>query len=137
MPQLVDLVVAARILLDVGVGPGQVGLGLVVVEVADEVLDGVVREELAEFRVQLGRKRLVVGQHQRRPLNLFDDRRHRERVVDDETAESGEERLRAFHGEVVDESPGRVDGLDARHVGPAAHEQATKGCHGPTEGVIV
>ena len=49
---------------------GQVRLGLVVVEVADEVLDRVVREELAELRVQLGRQRLVVGQHQRRLVVL-------------------------------------------------------------------
>ena len=45
---------------------GQVGLGLVVVEVADEVLDRVVREELAELGVQLGGQRLVVGEDQRR-----------------------------------------------------------------------
>ena len=53
-----------EVLLDVGVGAGQVRLGLVVVEVADVVLDGVVREELAELRVQLGSQRLVVRQDQ-------------------------------------------------------------------------
>ena len=67
MAQLVDLVVPARVLLDVRVRPGQVRLGLVVVEVADEVLDGVVREELAELGVELGGERLVVGQHERGP----------------------------------------------------------------------
>ena len=70
--ELVDLLVPARVLLDVRVGPGQVGLGLVVVEVADEVLDGVVREELAELGVQLGRQGLVVGQDQGRLLVLGD-----------------------------------------------------------------
>ena len=79
--QPVDLVVAARVLLDVRVRPGQVRLGLVVVEVADEVLDGVVREELAELGVQLGGQRLVVGQHQRRPVHLLDDGRDRERLA--------------------------------------------------------
>ena len=78
MPQPVDLVVAARVLLDVRVAPGQVRLGLVVVEVADEVLDGVVREELAELGVELRGKRLVVGDHERRPVGLLDDLRHRE-----------------------------------------------------------
>ena len=78
VPQPVDLVVAARVLLDVGVAPGQVRLGLVVVEVADEVLDGVVREELAELGVELRGERLVVGDHERRPVGLLDDRRHRE-----------------------------------------------------------
>jgi hypothetical protein len=44
--QPVDLVVDRRVLLDVGVARGHVGLGLVVVVVADEVLDPVVGEEL-------------------------------------------------------------------------------------------
>ena len=57
-----------RVLLDVGVAPGQVRLGLVVVEVADEVLDRVLREELAELGVELGRERLVVGEDEGRPV---------------------------------------------------------------------
>ena len=64
----VDLVVARRVLLDVGVAPGQVRLGLVVVEVADEVLDRVVREELAELGVELGGERLVVGEDEGRAV---------------------------------------------------------------------
>ena len=72
VPQPVDLVVAARVLLDVRVAAGQVRLGLVVVEVADEVLDGVVREELAELGVELRGERLVVGQDQRRPVGPGD-----------------------------------------------------------------
>ena len=68
--QLVDLVVPAGVLLDVRIRPGQVRLGLVVVEVADEVLDRVVREERPELGVQLRRKRLVVGQDERRLLVL-------------------------------------------------------------------
>jgi hypothetical protein len=43
-----------------------VGLGLVVVVVADEVLDRVVREELAELAVELRRQRLVGREHERR-----------------------------------------------------------------------
>ena len=49
---------------------GQVRLGLVVVEVADEVLDRVLREELAELGVELRGERLVVGEDQRRPVGL-------------------------------------------------------------------
>ena len=70
VPQAVDLVVARRVLLDVRVAARQVRLGLVVVEVADEVLDGVVREELAELGVELRGQRLVVRQHQRRLVVL-------------------------------------------------------------------
>jgi hypothetical protein len=49
MSQAVDLVVDRRVLLDVEVLMGNVGLGLVVVVVGDEVLDLVLREELAEL----------------------------------------------------------------------------------------
>ncbi len=73
--QLVDLVVAAGVLLDVRVAARQVRLRLVVVEVADEVLDRVVREEVAELAVELRRERLVVGQHQGGPVDLLDDPR--------------------------------------------------------------
>ena len=71
----VDLVVAARVLLDVGVAAGQVRLGLVVVEVADEVLDLVLREELAELGVELRGERLVVGEDEGRLVVLLDDLR--------------------------------------------------------------
>ena len=66
VPQAVDLVVARRVLLDVRVAAGQVRLGLVVVEVADEVLDLVVREELAELGIELRGERLVVGEDEGR-----------------------------------------------------------------------
>ena len=73
----VDLVVARRVLLDVRVAARQVGLGLVVVEVADEVLDLVLREELAELGVELRGKRLVVGEDQGRLVVRLDDLRKR------------------------------------------------------------
>ena len=70
--QPVDLVVDRAVLLDVGVAGGDVGLGLVVVVVADEVLDPVVGEELLELGGQLGGEALVRGQDQRRALHLLD-----------------------------------------------------------------
>ena len=60
----VDLLVHRRFLLDVGVGARHVGFGLVVVVVGDEVLDRVVGEEAPELAVELGRQRLVGGEHQ-------------------------------------------------------------------------
>ena len=77
-PHAVDLVVDRGFLLDVGVRLRDVGLGLVVVVVGDEVLDGVLREERLELLVELGRERLVVGQHQRRAVGLRDHRGDRE-----------------------------------------------------------
>ena len=72
MAQPVDLVVDRRVLLDVGVARGHVRLGLVVVVVADEVLDPVVGEELAQLVGQLRGERLVRGDDQRRTLHLLD-----------------------------------------------------------------
>ena len=74
----VDLLVDRRFLLDVGVAGRDVGLGLVVVVVADEVLDGVVREEPLELLVELRGQGLVVRHHQRRAVGLGDDPRHGE-----------------------------------------------------------
>ena len=77
VPQPVDLLVDRGVLLDVDVLLRDVRLGLVVVVVADEVLDRVVGEELLELAVELGRERLVVREHQRRLLDLLDHVRHR------------------------------------------------------------
>ena len=70
--QPVDLVVDRRVLLDVGVAGRDVRLGLVVVVVADEVLDPVVGEELAHLLGQLRGQRLVGRQDQRGSLDVLD-----------------------------------------------------------------
>ena len=81
VPEPVDVVVARAVLLDVEVGLRDVRLGLVVVVVGDEVLDRVVREELAELVAELRGERLVVRDHERRPLDLLDDPGHRRRLA--------------------------------------------------------
>ena len=67
-PQPVDLLVDTGVLLDVGVGARDVGFRLVIVVVADEVLDRVAGEELAELSIELRRQRLVVRHNQRGTL---------------------------------------------------------------------
>ena len=79
--EAVDLLVDRGILLDEDVALRNVGLGLVVVVVADEVVDGVVWEEVAKLGVELGSQRLVVGEHERRPADLRDHVGHRERLA--------------------------------------------------------
>jgi hypothetical protein len=76
-PHAVDLVVDRRFLLDIGVARGDVGFGLVVVVVADAVLDGVLGEKTPELLEELCRQRLVVGHHQRGPVHARDRLRHR------------------------------------------------------------
>ena len=71
--EALDLGVDRGVLLDEGVGLRDVRLGLVVVVVADEVLDRVVGHELAELVRQLRGERLVVREHERRPLHLLDE----------------------------------------------------------------
>ncbi len=80
-PQPRDVVVLRGVLLDVEVGLRDVRLGLVVVVVRDEVLDGVRREELAELVAELRRQRLVVRDHERGLLDLLDDPGHRRRLA--------------------------------------------------------
>ncbi len=72
VPQPLHLVVDRGVLLDVGVRLRDVRLGLVVVVVAHEVLDGVVREQLTELRGQLRSQGLVRGDDQGGALQPLD-----------------------------------------------------------------
>ncbi len=81
MAELVDLVVDVRVFRDVGIASRDVRLGLVVVVIADEVLDGVVGEELLELGAKLGRERLVVREDERWPAGLLDDVGNAERLA--------------------------------------------------------
>ena len=109
-PEPGDVVVLGRVLLDVEVGLRDVRLGLVVVVVRDEVLDGVLREELAELVAELRRERLVVGDDERGALELLDDPGHRRGLA---RAGRAEERLEAVAG-----GDGGGDLLDRRGWSP-------------------
>ena len=76
--ELVELVVDGGFFFDVEVAGGDVGLGLVVVVVGDEVLDGVVGEELFELVIELGGEGLVVGEDEGGAVGLLDDLGHGE-----------------------------------------------------------
>ena len=72
-PHLLDVLVDGGIFLDEGVGRRHVGFRLVIIVVGDEVLHRVIRKELTELAIQLGRQGLVVGHDDGRPLHLLDD----------------------------------------------------------------
>ena len=78
MAHAVDLLVDLAFLLDIGVRAGDVGLGLVVVIVADEIFHGVFREIGLELGIELGGQRLIGREDDRRPLGFLDDFRHGE-----------------------------------------------------------
>ena len=88
-PEALDVLVDRGVLLDVDVGRGDVGLGLVVVVVRDEVLDGVLRQELPELAVELGREGLVVREDQRRLAVVGDGVRQGHRLAGPGDAEQG------------------------------------------------
>ncbi len=125
MPQPVDLVVHRRVLLDVGVGRGDVGLGLVVVVVGDEVLHAVVREELAELVGELGRQRLVRGQHEGGLLHLLDRPADRGALARPGDAEEGLEAVapRDALGQRFDRGRLVARGLEVGH-----HLERRHGC---------
>ena len=78
--ETVDVVVGLRVFLDVRVGLRKICLRLIIVVVRDEVVDRVVREELAKLAVKLRGEGLVVGEDERGALDLLDEVRHRERL---------------------------------------------------------
>jgi len=100
--QPLDLLVDRGILLNVRVARRHVRLGLVVIVVADEVFDGIVREEVFELGVELRGEGLVVREDQHRAVEPGDDIGHREGLAG---AGDAEERLVAIS---------RADGLDQR-----------------------
>ena len=69
VPQLVDLVIDAGIFLDIRIRMGDVGFRLIVVVVADEIGDRVIREKLLEFAAKLRGQRLIVRNDERRTVN--------------------------------------------------------------------
>ena len=75
-PQLVEFIIDGRFFLDVEIGGGNVGFGLVIVVIRDEIFDRVVREEVLEFVIELRGQGFVVRHHQRGPVRLLDHLGH-------------------------------------------------------------
>ena len=129
MAHPVDLLVDARFLLDIGVRPRHIGLGLVVVVIADEIFDRVVREEPLHLAIELRRQRFIGRQNQRRALHVLDDMRHGEGLA---RAGHAEQHLAAL---VVADTLGEIgDGLGLvagrpvvrHHLDPAADAAAAQ-----------
>ena len=78
MPHLIDFLVDLSVLLDIGVRGGNISLGLVIVIIADEEFDGILRKEFFEFAVKLGGQSLVMGDDQSGLLDLLNHVGHGE-----------------------------------------------------------
>ena len=59
MPHFIDGIVDGGILGNVGVGGGQIGLGLVVVVIADKIFNRIVGKEIFKFSVELRGQRFI------------------------------------------------------------------------------
>ena len=103
---LLDVLVDRAVLLDVEVARRDVRLRLVVVVVRHEVLDRVVREELAELGVELRGERLVRRDHDRGPSGARDHVGHRERLARPRDAQ--QRLVREPVGEALDELRDRL-----------------------------
>ena len=79
--QTVDLIVDGGILLDIGVGRGDIRLRLVVIVVRYEIFYRILRKKFAQLGAELCGQRFIVREHQRRALGLLDDIRHSERFA--------------------------------------------------------
>ena len=117
MAHAVDLLVDRGFLFYVGVGARDIGLGLVIIVVGDEILHRVVREEALELAIELRRESLVGRQDQRRALRRLDDLRHGEGLAG---AGDAEQHLIALvRRDALDELPDRLGlvalGLEFRH----------------------
>ena len=86
---LLDMLVDRRVLLDEQVALRHVGFRLVVIVVADEVFDRVLREELAKLAVQLRGQRLVGREDDGRPAHAGDHVGHRVGLARTGHAEQG------------------------------------------------
>ena len=78
MAQTLDFVIDGGILLNIGVRVGDIGFGLVVIVVGNEIFHRIIGEKLPKFGAKLGGKGLVVGEHKGRAVELGDNIRHGE-----------------------------------------------------------
>ena len=78
MAHPVDLFVDQRIFLNVGVTRWDVGLRLIIIVIANKVVNRIVREQFLKFAIELGGQGFVGCQNQCWPAGLSDQVGHRE-----------------------------------------------------------
>ena len=97
------MLIDGAVLFDEQIALGHVGLGLVVVVVADEVFHRVLRKELTELAVELRRQRLVGRKHNGSPAQACNHIGHGEGLARAGHTQQGLEhfsRVHPFHQQV-------------------------------------
>ena len=79
--QTVDFIIDGGILLNIGVGRGDIRLRLVIIVVGYEIFYRILGKKFAQLGAELCGQRFIVREHQRRALGLLDDVRHGERLA--------------------------------------------------------
>ena len=77
MAQALYLIVYGAILFNKSIRVRNVGLGLIIIVIGNEIFNSVLREELSELTAQLRRKRLVMREYKRRTVDAGDHIGHR------------------------------------------------------------
>jgi hypothetical protein len=73
MPHTIYLFIDRSFFFNIGIGLGQIGLGLVIIVIADKISHRVIREKRFKLIVKLGCKSFIMSEHQGRFLHLFYD----------------------------------------------------------------
>jgi len=89
MTEFIYFLIDFRFLFYIEVPVRDISFRLVVVVIADEIFDGIVREKFLEFLVKLGGEGLVVADNERWFLNAFDDIGHCEGLAAAGDAQQG------------------------------------------------
>lgn len=81
MAQAVNFIIDGGILLNIGVGRGDIRLRLVIIVVGYEYSTAFSGKNSRSSGAELCGQRFIVREHQRRALGLLDDVRHGERLA--------------------------------------------------------
>ena len=78
MPHLINFFIDLSVLLDIGIGGGNISFGLIIVVITDEEFDRILRKEFFELAVKLGGQSLIMRDDQRGLLDPLNDVGHGE-----------------------------------------------------------
>ena len=76
MAKFVNFIIYGRVFFDIGVAPGNISLGLIIVLIGHKIFNRIFGEEFSKLRTQLCGEGFVVSENQRRAIDISDNIRH-------------------------------------------------------------
>ena len=95
MAQAVNLLIHRAVFLNERIGARDIGFGLIIIIIRDEIFHRIIGEEALKFRIKLRREGFIRRHNQGRALGLLDDFSHSEGLTGTRHAEQN---LIAFNG---------------------------------------